>query len=194
MIDHLIELDKQLFLFFNGIHFTWLDPVMELFSKTSASIPLYAFLLYHIYGVYKQRTWGVLLSIGLLILMTDQSTSGLMKPFFERLRPSHEPTLEGMVHLVNGYSGGDFGFASSHAANTFGIAMFLSCLLKLEKPWIKWLFLWAAFVSYTRIYLGVHYPGDIIVGALIGVAFGWLVFKLYTRTKILIENRRASTQ
>ena len=192
MIDHLIELDKQLFLFFNGMHATWLDPVMEMFSKTIASIPLYAFLLYHIYIVHKQRTWGILLSIGLLILMTDQSTSGLMKPFFERLRPSHEPTLEGMVHIVNGYSGGKYGFASSHAANTFGVAMFLSCLLKPEKPWISWLFLWAAFVSYTRIYLGVHYPGDIIVGALIGVVFGWLVFKLYIRTTILIENRRAS--
>jgi len=192
MIDHLIELDKQLFLFFNGMHAPWLDPVMEMFSKTIASIPLYAFLLYHIYVVHKQRTWGILLSIGLLILMTDQSTSGLMKPFFERLRPSHEPTLEGMVHIVNGYSGGKYGFASSHAANTFGVAMFLSCLLKPEKPWISWLFLWAAFVSYTRIYLGVHYPGDIIVGALIGVVFGWLVFKLYIRTTILIENRRTS--
>ena len=124
--------------------------------------------------------------------MTDQFTSGLMKPFFERLRPSHEPALEGMVHMVSGYSGGKYGFASSHAANTFGIAMFLSCLLKVEKPWINWLFLWAALVSYTRIYLGVHYPGDIIVGALIGVAFGWLVFKLYIRTTLLIENRRAS--
>jgi undecaprenyl-diphosphatase len=193
MIDHLIELDKQLFLLFNGMHATWLDPVIEVFSKTMASIPLYAFLLYHIYAVYKQRTWGILLSIGLLILMTDQFASGLMKPFFERLRPSHEPTLEGMVHLVNGYSGGTYGFASSHAANTFGIATFLSCLLKIEKPWINWLFLWAAFVSYTRVYMGVHYPGDIIVGALIGVVFGWLVFKLYIRTTILIENRRAST-
>ena len=192
MIDYLIELDKQLFLFFNGMYATWLDPVMEVFSKTPASIPLYAFLLYHIYGAYKQRTWGILLSVGLLILMTDQFTSGLMKPFFERPRPSHEPTLEGMIHLINGYSGGNYGFASSHAANTFGIAMFLSCLLKLQKPWINWLFLWAAFVSYTRIYQGVHYPGDIIVGALIGVAFGWLVFKLYIRTTVLIENRRAS--
>jgi undecaprenyl-diphosphatase len=192
MIDHLIELDKQLFLFFNGMHAAWLDPVMEVFSEKEASVPLYAFLLYHIYRSYKQKTWSILLAIGLLILMTDQFTSGLMKPFFERPRPSHEPTLEGMVHMVNGYSGGKYGFASSHSANTFGIAMFLSCLLKVEKPWINWLFLWAALVSYTRIYLGVHYPGDIIVGALIGIAFGWLVFKLYVRTMILIENRRAS--
>ena len=194
MIDHLIEIDEQLFLILNRMHDSWLDPVMWLFSKNEASIPLYAFLLFHIYKVYKEKTWGILLSVGLLILMTDQFTSGLMKPFFERLRPSHEPALEGMVHIVNGYSGGSYGFASSHAANTFGIAMFLSCILKKEKPWISWLFLWAAFVSYTRIYLGVHYPGDILVGALVGVLFGWIVFKLYSRTRIMIEKRRASVQ
>jgi undecaprenyl-diphosphatase len=192
MIDSLIEIDKQLFLTFNGMHTPWLDPVIELFSKTSASIPLYAFLLYHVYAVYKQRTLGILISLALLILMTDQFTSGLMKPFFERLRPSHEPTLQGMVHLVNGYAGGNYGFASSHAANTFGIAMFLYCLFRHEKSWVGWLFLWAAFVSYTRIYLGVHYPGDIIVGALIGVLFGWLVFKLYNHARVLIEKRRTS--
>ncbi|HEX6890313.1 MAG TPA: phosphatase PAP2 family protein [Chryseolinea sp.] len=194
MIDAIIELDKQLFLIFNGMHTKWLDPVMELFSKTAASVPLYAFLLYQLFRVFKERSWGVLLSIGLLILMTDQFTSSLMKPFFERLRPSHEPSLQGLVHLVNGYSGGNYGFASSHAANTFGMAMFLSCLLKQEKPWINWLFLWAAFVSYTRIYLGVHYPGDILVGALIGILFGWLVFKLYIHTGMLVAKRRASPQ
>jgi undecaprenyl-diphosphatase len=193
MIDHLIEIDEQLFLFFNRMHDSSVDPVMWLFSKTEASIPIYAFLLYHIYKVYKERTWGILLAAGVLILMTDQFTSALMKPFFERLRPSHEPSLQGMVHLVNGYSGGNYGFASSHAANTFGIAMFLHCLLKNEKPWITWLFLWAAFVSYTRIYLGVHYPGDILVGALIGVLFGWLVFKSYSRIRVLIERRRTAS-
>jgi undecaprenyl-diphosphatase len=194
MIETLIELDKQLFLVFNGMHTTWLDPVMQLFSKTVASIPLYAFLLYQLYRSYKQRTWGILLSIGLLILMTDQFTTGLMKPLFERLRPSHEPSLHGLVHLVDGYVGGNYGFASSHAANTFGVAMVLSCLLRREKPWIKWLFLWAAFVSYTRIYLGLHYPGDIIVGALVGVLFGWLVFKLYIQTGIFVQKRGASAQ
>ena len=194
MIDAIIELDKQLFLILNGMHANWLDPIMELSSKTVASMPLYGFLLYQIFRVHKQKSWEILLSIGLLILMTDQFTSGLMKPFFERPRPSHEPTLQGMVHIVNGYSGGNYGFASSHAANTFGIAMFLSCLFKRQKPWINWLFLWAAFVSYTRIYLGVHYPGDIIIGALIGLLFAWLVFKLYTHTRLLVEKRRASAQ
>ena len=194
MIDHLIEIDQELFLILNRIHRPWMDPVMWLFSKTEASIPLYAFLLFHIYSVYKEKMWGILLAIALLILMTDQSTSGLMKPFFERLRPSHEPALEGSVHLLHGYRGGNYGFASSHAANTFGIAMFMSCLLRKEKPWINWMFVWAAFVSYTRIYLGVHYPGDILVGALIGVFLGWLVFKLYVGVRILIDKRRPSVQ
>lgn len=194
MIDQLIEIDEQLFLVLNRMHESWLDPVMWLFSKTEASIPLYVLLLFHLYKVYREKTWTILLFVALLIIMTDQFTSGLMKPFFERLRPSHEPSLTGMVHIVNGYSGGSYGFASSHAANTFGIAMLLSCLLRKEKPWISWVFLWAAFVSYTRIYLGVHYPGDILVGALIGILFGWLVFKLYVRTRIFIEKRRASIQ
>lgn len=194
MIDQLLEIDKQLFLVLNRMHTSWFDPVMVLFSKTGASIPLFAFLLYQIYTVYKEKTWSILLSVALLILMTDQFTSGLMKPLFERLRPSHDPSLEGMVHLVDGYTGGSYGFASSHAANTFGVAMFLCCLLKTTKPWIVWLFAWAAFVSYTRIYLGLHYPGDILVGALVGVMFGWLVFKVYLRIKTLIENRKTSVE
>src|SRR5689334_20504432 len=103
MIESLIDLDKQLFLIFNGIHATWLDPVMQLFSKTIASIPLYAFLLYQIYRSYKQRTWSTLLSLGFLILMTDHVTTGLMRPLFERLRPSPAPALHGRVDLVDGY-------------------------------------------------------------------------------------------
>lgn len=192
MIDYLVEIDKQLFLVLNGMHGPWIDSVMVLFSKTAASLPIYAFILYILFKTRKQQTWGILLSIAILILITDQFASGLMKPFFERLRPSHEPSLEGMVHLVNGYKGGSFGFASSHAANTFGIAMFLCCLLNKDQRWVGWLFLWAAFVSYTRIYLGVHYPGDILAGALIGVVFGWVVFRMYYRTKLLIEKRRAA--
>lgn len=192
MIGQLIELDKELFLILNGMHAVWMDRIMLLLSWTEASIPIYAFLLFLIYKTFKERTWGIVLCIVLLILLTDQTTSGLMKPYFERPRPSHEPTLEGMVHLVNGYTGGHYGFASSHAANTFGIAMFMTSLFRKEKRWIAWLFFWAALVSYTRIYLGVHYPGDILVGALIGILYGWLVFNLYQRTRMLIEKREAT--
>jgi undecaprenyl-diphosphatase len=97
-----------------------------------------------------------------------------MKPYFLRLRPTHDPELQDIVHTVNNYKGGLYGFASSHAANTFGVAMFLWLLLKPKYPWVVFLFLWATLVTYTRIYLGVHFPGDIVVGGLIGIGFGWM--------------------
>jgi undecaprenyl-diphosphatase len=102
-----------------------------------------------------------------------------MKPFFGRLRPSWEPTLEGMVHIVDGYRGGSFGFASSHAANTFATATFLVLLFRGKKPGMVWLFIWCTLVSYTRIYLGVHYPLDILCGALVGAMLAFVVYGVY---------------
>jgi undecaprenyl-diphosphatase len=101
-----------------------------------------------------------------------------MKPFFARLRPSHEPGLQNLVHLVNGYKGGLYGFASSHAANTFGTATFVWLALKPFMRWSGLIFIWAVVMTYTRIYLGVHYPGDILVGALFGILIGWLSFEV----------------
>lgn len=193
MMEQLIELDRELFLFLNGLHTPWLDPVMVLLSKALFWIPLYIFLLFHIFKVYKNNSWAVLLGIGLTILLADQITSSLMKPFFERLRPSQEPSLEGLVHLVSNYRGGPFGFASSHAANTFGTAAFLSLLFKATKPWIVWLFLWAGVVSYTRIYLGVHYPGDILAGGVIGILSALLSFRLYSKLILVTEKRKTNS-
>jgi undecaprenyl-diphosphatase len=112
-----------------------------------------------------------------------------MKPVFARFRPSQEPTLEGLVHLVNGYKGGLYGFASSHAANTFGIAFFVWLTLRAHYRWIILIFAWAAFMTYTRIYLGVHYPGDIIVGAVVGFGSGWIGHKC---TKWFLDKRSDS--
>jgi len=100
-----------------------------------------------------------------------------MKPFFERFRPSKDPELQHLVHIVNEYRGGRFGFASSHAGNSFALAIFIFQIFKERYGWVKWMFLWAAVVSYSRIYLGVHYPGDIIVGASIGLLMGWMFSK-----------------
>jgi undecaprenyl-diphosphatase len=115
----------------------------------------------------------VLGGAALTILISDQVTSGLMKPFFERLRPCHEERLDGVIHNY-GRCGGLFGFVSSHAANTFAIATFLNLKIRDNLPYLKWIFLWAFIISYTRIYLGVHYPFDILLGAVIGVAAGWV--------------------
>ena len=190
IIDQLIALDKELFLFLNGLHTPWLDPIMRLMTNTLFWLPFYIFLLSHIVKEHKVMSLPILLGVTLTILLSDQITSSLMKPYFMRFRPSHEPSLEGLVHLVNGYKGAVYGFASSHAANTFGTAAFLYLLFRSTKPWMIWLFLWAAAVSYTRIYLGVHYPADIIAGGMVGIACGWISFRLYKILRERIEKRK----
>jgi len=185
-MEQLLELDKKLFLELNsGFHTHCLDQLMLFFSSTAAWIPLYLVLLYLIIRNYRKETWMVLLAITLTIVMADQFTSTFMKPFFERLRPSHDPELENIVHIVNHYrAASKFGFASSHAANTFGIATLMWFILKNYRPLIGLLFPWAIGVGYTRIYLGVHFPGDILVGELVGflsALIAWLLFKLLKR-------------
>lgn len=177
MIEQLIEYDKELLQFLNSFHTPWLDPVILFLTATFAWLPLYLFLVYLVVKEFKKESWMILLGVIVTILLADQITASIMKPYFARLRPSREPTLEGLIHLVGGYTGGQFGFASSHAANTFGTATFYFLLFGKTKRWIGWLFLWAAFMTYTRIYLGVHYPGDIIVGGTIGVLCGWIGFQ-----------------
>jgi undecaprenyl-diphosphatase len=153
-----------------------LDPVALQLTQTITWIPLYVLLLYLIYRIDPKNTLWILGGVMLTILLADQVSSGLMKPYFERLRPCHDPRWEGMMH-VYGRCGGLYGFVSSHAANTFGLATFLTLKLGKKQKAIAWLFLYALVVSYTRIYLGVHYPLDLFFGALVGVLaafFSWL--------------------
>lgn len=179
MIDQLIELDKKIFLYLNSLNTTWLDPIMLYASQTSVWVPLYLFLLFIVIKHFRNESWAPLLGIFITILLADQITSSLMKPFFQRLRPSQDPALQHLVHIVNGYKGGKFGFASSHSANTFGASIYFWLLLGKDKKWILFLFMWALFVSYSRIYLGVHYPGDTLAGILVGVLCAFIGFRIY---------------
>lgn len=176
-MEPIINLDQEVFLLLNNLHADWLDPIVFFATKTVAWIPLFVFLIFLIIKQYKTKAVLVLLFVGVSIFITDRTTSGFMKPYFERLRPSREPVLEGKVHLVNGYKSGKYGFASSHAANSFGIAMFVWLLFRNRYSKIGWMFLWALLFSYTRIYLGVHYPGDILVGACVGLLAGCIAYK-----------------
>ncbi len=179
----LLEWDRQLFIWLNDLHTAWLDPVMFFLTNTLAWTPLYAWLLYLIVRQHGRNAWIYIVGIAITIALADQVTSSLIKPYFMRLRPTHEPDLTGLVHTVNQYKGGKFGFASSHAANTFGAATFLFLALNSSYRYVGLLFLWAGFVSYTRIYLGVHYPGDILAGAIVGACFGWAAYTASARTE-----------
>ncbi len=179
MIEQLKEWDEQFLLFLNQFHTGWLDPAVLFITKTEAWIPLYALLIFLIFKNYKKEGWLVLAGVVMTVLLADQITSTVMKPFFHRLRPSNEPSLEGILHIVDGYRGGLYGFASSHAANTTGVAFLCFLVLRNAYKWMGLIFIWAFIMSYTRIYLGVHYPGDIIVGALVGLLSGYAGYRFY---------------
>ncbi|GAB2481381.1 MAG: phosphatase PAP2 family protein [Cytophagales bacterium] len=175
MIETLKTWDEELFLWLNSFHFDWLDPVMFQLTQTITWTPLFLFLIYKIYKVNPKNSWWVFGGIMLSILIADQFTSGFLKPLMERLRPCHDPRWEGQMHNY-GRCGGLYGFVSSHAANTFAVATFLNLKLGKQIKHLKWMFLYAIVVSYTRIYLGVHYPFDIVLGATIGVIVAFLVW------------------
>ncbi|MEQ9593609.1 MAG: phosphatase PAP2 family protein [Cyclobacteriaceae bacterium] len=193
MLETILELDTELLLFFNGFHSSWMDPIMMLATKTLTWLPLYLALIYLIIKFKRWDTIYILLGVALTVTLADQITSSFMKPFFARLRPSQEESLIGVLHLVNNYKGGLYGFASSHAANTFGVATFIYLLFRARYPWITAIFLWASFVSYTRIYLGVHYPGDILVGAMVGILSGVTGFTFANFLLKEVQKRKATT-
>jgi undecaprenyl-diphosphatase len=175
MIEIITKWDEAAFLWLNSFHSEALDPIVLQLTQTITWIPLYLLVLYQIYLIDPKNTAWILGGVMLTILLSDQVASGLMKPYFERLRPCHDPRWEGMLHLY-GRCGGLYGFVSSHAANTFGLATFLTLKLGKKQKAIAWLFLYALVVSYTRIYLGVHYPLDLFFGAVVGVLaayFSW---------------------
>ncbi len=174
MVAHLDRLDRSVFLAINGAHAPWADAVMAAVSEMLLWAPLYLFFLYLIRWRWGWRglLWSVPV-IALMILLSDTGSVVLFKNTVQRLRPCHEPDLAGLVHIVNDHCGGRFGFVSSHASNHFAIATFMAGLLGGSPRWATPALVgWALVIAYSRVYLGVHYPGDVIVGAAFGIAVG----------------------
>ncbi len=182
-IDNLITGDQNLFLWFNGLHTPFFDTVMYWVTNKYTWIPMYLFLLYQIVRNYGKTGWIYFVAMIFAVLLADYITSGLMKPFFARPRPCHDPVIGHLVHNVAG-CGGKFGFASSHASTSFAVATSLWLLTRDRIKWMKWIFLWSVLYSYSRVYVGVHYTGDILVGALVGVLAALIIYKTLKINKI----------
>lgn len=187
MLQFLKNIDTQLLLFLNGHHNSFFDAVMWQFSDKFFWIPLYLCLLGYIIYKYKKQSLIIIAAIIVIIALADQISSGIIKPLVERLRPTREPLLAQLIHTVNNYKGGKYGFVSSHAANAFALATFLSFLFK-NKVFTISILIWATLVSFSRVYLGVHYPGDVICGAIIGITVSYFVYKLYLKVLVKIQN------
>lgn len=175
MLEQIDIWDKELILWLNSKHTAMLDFLMTWASSTKIWIPFYAFLVFLLVRVMGRKSVFYILGIVLVIVFADQFTSSLMKPLFARLRPCHSE-IGSLLDLPDG-CGGKFGFASSHAANTFALAMFWWLSLRRYYQAMYLLFIWAAIVSFSRMYLAAHYFTDVLVGALVGIIFAYFVFK-----------------
>ena len=206
-MDYLIHIDQQWLLAINGWHSEWADILMWYISKSTTWLPLYALLvglIVYRFGILSPSlcregrggSWRIRLLRVLIILagfavavgVSDFVSSGIIKPWVCRLRPTHEPEIAGLIHLVNGYTGGLYGFVSSHAANTMACAL-LFALLYRNKYATVGLMLWVALNCYSRMYLGVHYPADIIGGLAIGALMATLTYGMVRRLVEHVDER-----
>ena len=178
----IIEIDKTLTLAINSCHSSFFDNFFYIYTQTWIWLPAIVLLV-----VWMWRRWGVrslyvVVGIALCILLADQLSSSLIKPFVARLRPTHSDIAD-LIHTVRGYRGGLYGFVSSHSANAFAFVMFTSLVIR-NRSYIFFITLWAILTAYSRVYLGVHYVGDVVCGAILGVLVGLLVYRLF-RYKII---------
>lgn len=188
MLEQLIEWDKAFFLFLNNTHTQFLDHFMWIYTGRLTWAPLVVSLLF----VLSRRNWKeatlVVVALALTITLCDQFASTLCKPYFARFRPAQDPEFSPLVQIVNGYRGGRYGFISSHAANSFGAVVLLSLIFR-NRLFTVTAIVWALVNCYSRIYLGVHYPGDILAGTVAGIAIAWIIYIMWKKVRLFLWRR-----
>jgi undecaprenyl-diphosphatase len=175
LFEFLDHIDKDLLLYLQSQHTLFLDTIMAGITNKYNWWPLYLLLLVALYRQFGWHAIYSLVAVVVLIILSDQITSSLMKPLFGRFRPCHDPEIGHLVRIVT-KCGGFYGFVSGHAANSFAVTTFFLLLFVKTHRYFWWLLIWPLAFSYSRIYLGVHYPLDILGGTLVGIFLGYLVF------------------
>lgn len=177
------DIDQALFHQINGVwHDGLLDTILPWTRHSNNWVPLYVILLLWMGYQIGWKTWKWLLFALINVGVTDQVSSSIFKPLFHRLRPCNDPALLGKTRLLLEHCSGGFSFTSSHAANHFGLAMFIFITWGIARQqFTKYFFIWAAIIAYAQVYVGVHYPMDIIGGTIIGLFSGYLMAKLYLK-------------
>jgi undecaprenyl-diphosphatase len=186
MLESLQQIDVEILVWINHTFKSdWMDAVMVFCSGKLTWIPWYAVLLFFLYKSNPKRIWINLILIACCIALADQLASALLKPWVARLRPCHNDSVNIKLILIDGICGGQYGFVSSHAANVFAVFFFffLKDVFQKIKFMIYILLVWAIIVSLSRVYLGVHYPGDVLCGAFVGMLATWVIIWL----EVIIE-------
>ena len=178
MLEKLNQLDTDLFLWLNGRYTPWLDPIMVWVTERNNWFPFYALLIGWLVYRFRKQAIALLLTIAAAVAVADQLASSVLKPLTHRLRPCHELALQKLIHPVL-ECGGPYSFVSSHASTTFALAATLWLLLGKQYPLFRWVFLWAAVVSYSRIYVAAHYPLDVLAGTGLGILSAYLCVLIF---------------
>lgn len=184
----LVEGDSSILLAVNGMHSSYFDTFMWLCSRKFEWIPFYLSILY---VLFRNFNWRVVLyslvAMGVILLLTDAVSSHFIRPVVARLRPSNlDNPISEMIHIVDNHRGGRYGFPSSHASNSWGLVFFVGLLLR-RRLLTTFLACWALLLCYSRLYLGVHYPGDLLAGMLLGAVVASLVYYVFWRTTKVVQ-------